>query len=209
MVKDGIYYGVGLGAAGLLLSTVFHPALGAPFFVLAAFCLYFFRDPDRVIPEGPVVVSPADGKVVHLRQTSDGRQRISIFLNVFNVHVNRCPVAGRITGVEYKAGLFKMAHMELASDENEQNTLIIQPDRAGATAVVVKQIAGLIARRIVCYKKVGDSVEKGERFGLIKFGSRTDVFLGPEWRITVKVGDKVAGGSSILATLADRPGSGG
>ena len=206
MVKDGIYYGVGLGAAGLLLSSIFHPAWGAPFFLLAAFCLYFFRDPERTIPDGHVVVSPADGKVVHIRPTPDGGVRISIFLNIFNVHVNRCPVAGRITAIEYKSGSYGMAHKELASEENEQNTLTIQPDRHGAQPVVVKQIAGLIARRIVCYKKIGDRVDKGERFGLIKFGSRADVFLGAEWQTTVQVGDKVAGGSSILATLRRPPG---
>jgi phosphatidylserine decarboxylase len=206
MVKDGIYYGVGLGAAGLLLSSIFHPAWGAPFFVLGAFCLYFFRDPDRVIPQGPVVVSPADGKVVHIRPTPDGGVRISIFLNIFNVHVNRCPIAGRITAIEYKSGSYAMAHREIASDENEQNTLTIDPDRAGSGPVVVKQIAGLIARRIVCYKKIGDHVAKGERFGLIKFGSRADVFLGAEWQPTVQIGDKVAGGNSILAKLRNQRG---
>ena len=206
MVKDGIYYGVGLGAAGLLLSSIFHPAWGVPFFVLAAFCLYFFRDPDRVVPEGPVVVSPADGKVVHIRPTPDGGVRISIFLNIFNVHVNRCPIAGRITAIEYKSGSYGMAHREIASDENEQNTLTIEPDRAGSGPVVVKQIAGLIARRIVCYKKIGDHVAKGERFGLIKFGSRADIFLGAEWQPAVQIGDKVAGGSSILAKLRNQRG---
>jgi phosphatidylserine decarboxylase len=207
MVKDGIYYGVGLGAAGLLLSSIFHPAWGFPFFLLAAFCLYFFRDPERVIPEGPVAVSPADGKVVHIRPTPGGGVRISIFLNIFNVHVNRIPVAGRITAIEYKAGSYLMAHKELASGENEQNTLTIEPDDPAAGPVVVKQIAGLIARRIVCYKKIGERVRKGERFGLIKFGSRADIFLGPEWRPTVKIGDKVAGGSSVLATR-EIPGGG-
>lgn len=207
MVKDGIYYGLGLGAAGLLLSTIFHPAWGTPFFVLAAFCLWFFRDPERAIPEGDVVVSPADGKVVHIRPTPDGGVRLSIFLNIFNVHVNRCPVGGRVTGVEYKAGSYAMAHKEIASDENEQNTLTIEPDDGGGP-VVVKQIAGLVARRIVCYKKIGDRVEKGERFGLIKFGSRADVFLGPEWQLTASVGDKVAGASSVIARKKSPPGDG-
>ncbi len=205
MVKDGIYYGVGLTIAGLLLAVVFHPGWGAPLFILAAFCLYFFRDPERIIPEGDVAVSPADGKVVHIRPTPDGGKRLSIFLNIFNVHVNRIPVSGRITGIEYKAGSFAMAHKEVASEQNEQNTLAIEPDD-GASAVVVKQIAGLVARRIVCYKKIGDRVEKGERFGLIKFGSRADLFLGPEWELTVKVGDKVAGASTTLARKRTSPG---
>ena len=198
MVKDGIYYGVGLTAAGLLLSTIFHPAWGVPFFVLAVFCMWFFRDPERAVPEGDVAVSPADGKVVHIRPEPGGGVRLSIFLNIFNVHVNRTPVAGRVTGVEYKAGAYAMAHKEIASEENEQSTLTIEPSGGGGP-VVVKQIAGLVARRIVCYKKIGDRVEKGERFGLIKFGSRADVFLGPEWELTVKVGDKVAGASSVVA----------
>ena len=208
MVKDGIYYGLGLGAAGLLLSTIFHPAWGVPFFVLAAFCLWFFRDPERKIPNGDVAVSPADGKVVHIRPTPDGGVRVSIFLNIFNVHVNRCPVGGRITGIEYKTGSYAMAHKEIASDENEQNTMTIEPDD-GSSEVTVKQIAGLVARRIVCYKKIGDRVEKGERFGLIKFGSRADLFLGPEWQLAVKVGDKVAGASSIVARRKGPPGGAG
>jgi phosphatidylserine decarboxylase len=143
-----------------------------------------------------VAVSPADGKVVHIRQVDGGRTRVSIFLNIFNVHVNRVPVAGRITEIAYKPGRFVMAHREDASSDNEQNTVTIS---AGDTQVVTRQIAGLIARRIVCRKKVGDEVQKGERFGLIKFGSRVDVFLGPDWELAVKTGDKVRGGSSILA----------
>jgi phosphatidylserine decarboxylase len=196
MEKDGIYYGVALAAAGALVSYFFHPGWGALFFPLALFCVYFFRDPERVIPDGPVAVSPADGKVVHIRQVGGGRTRVSIFLNIFNVHVNRVPVAGRITEVAYKPGRFVMAHREDASSGNEQNTVTIS---AGDTQVVTRQIAGLIARRIVCRKKVGDEVQKGERFGLIKFGSRVDVFLGPDWDLAVKTGDKVRGGSSILA----------
>ncbi|MEX2300135.1 MAG: phosphatidylserine decarboxylase family protein [Bryobacterales bacterium] len=196
MEKDGIYYGVALATAGALVSYFFHPGWGAVFFPLALFCVYFFRDPERVIPDGPVAVSPADGKVVHIRQVDGGRTRVSIFLNIFNVHVNRVPVAGRITEVAYKPGRFVMAHREDASSDNEQNTVTIS---AGDTQVVTRQIAGLIARRIVCRKKVGDEVQKGERFGLIKFGSRVDVFLGPDWELTVSTGDKVRGGSSILA----------
>lgn len=196
MEKDGIYYGVALGAAGALISYLFHPGWGAVFFILAIFCVYFFRDPERAIPNGPVAVSPADGKVVHIRSLDGGQTRVSIFLNIFNVHVNRVPVGGRITDVSYKPGRFVMAHREDASSDNEQNTVTID---AGDTQVVTRQIAGLIARRIVCRKKVGDEVEKGERFGLIKFGSRVDVFFGPDWELAVKPGDKVRGGSSILA----------
>jgi phosphatidylserine decarboxylase len=196
MEKDGIYYGLGLGAAGVLVSYFFHPGWAAPFFGLALFCVYFFRDPERVIPAGPVAVSPADGKVVHVRQLDAGNTRVSIFLNIFNVHVNRAPVEGRITDISYQPGRFVMAHREEASSENEQNTLTID---SGGARVVTRQIAGLIARRIVCRKKPGDTVKRGERFGLIKFGSRVDVFFGPEWELAVKPGDKVRGGSSVLA----------
>jgi len=196
MVADGIYYAVALSAGGALVWYLTQPAFGAPLFLLAAFCLYFFRDPERVIPEGPVAVSPADGKVVGI--VGDGAEctRISIFLNVFDVHVNRSPVAGRITNVEYHKGKFLVASREIASTQNERNAMTVE---GGGTSVRFVQIAGLIARRIVCYKKTGDQVDKGERIGLIKFGSRVDIFLGPEWEIQVKMGERVAGGSSILA----------
>lgn len=200
MVKDGLYYGAGFSAAGLLVAAIFSGWWSVPFFVLAAFCVYFFRDPERVIPDGPVAVSPADGKVVHLRSLGGGQHRVSIFLNIFNVHVNRVPVSGTVTAVEYRPGTFKMAHLEDASTENEQNTVTID---GPAGPVTVRQIAGLIARRIVCDKQAGDSVAKGERFGLIKFGSRVDIFFGPEWELAVKPGDKVRGGSSIVATLRE------
>lgn len=196
MVVDGIYYAVGLSAGGALVWYLTQPAFSAPLFVLAAFCLYFFRDPNRLIPEGPVAVSPADGKVVGIAGDDSECTRISIFLNIFDVHVNRSPVAGKITGVEYHKGRFLVASREVASTENERNAVTVAGD---GTSVRFVQIAGLIARRIVFYKKANDQVEKGERVGLIKFGSRVDVFLGPEWEILVKMGEHVAGGSSILA----------
>jgi phosphatidylserine decarboxylase len=201
MVKDGIYYALAFSAAGVLLWLI-HPAFAAPLFLLALFCLYFFRDPDRTIPDGPVAVSPADGKVVGIIGDGAGAEctRISIFLNVFDVHVNRAPIAGRIASVEYTKGHFLVASRELASSQNERNTVTIAGTTAGdATSVRFAQIAGLIARRIVFYKKLGDTVAKGERVGLIKFGSRVDIFLGPEWEIKVRPGERVSGGSSILA----------
>jgi len=203
MIKDGIYYGAGFGLAALAVGLVFSPWWAAPLALVAAFCLWFFRDPERKIPEGPVAVSAADGVVTHVRELGDGRTRISVFLNIFDVHVNRTPVAGTLEAVEYSRGRFKMAHLESASERNERNALTIQPDRPDASPVVVKQIAGLVARRIVCYKQAGDRLAAGERFGLIKFGSRTDVELGPEWELTVRVGDRVAGGSSVIARLRD------
>ncbi|MHC4295445.1 MAG: phosphatidylserine decarboxylase [Planctomycetota bacterium] len=196
MVKDGVYYGLALSAAGIAVSLVFGAAWGAPFFLVAAFCLYFFRDPERQVPGGPVAVAPSDGKVVHIRPYEDGTRRVSIFLNIFDVHVNRVPIAGEIIEKSYQRGRFLLAHREAASVENEQAALTIQGER---TKVVVKQIAGAVARRIVCNKAVGDSVDKGERFGLIKFGSRMDVFLGPEWDLLVRPGDRVKAGSSVLA----------
>lgn len=197
MVKDGIYYGLSWVAAGVVLGVWIHPAAGAPCFALAAFCLYFFRDPERQAPPGPVAVSPADGKVVDIRPVGeDGSRRVSIFLNVFDVHVNRAPIAGRITDIRYTRGKFKVASLDEASTENEQNALVVDD---GRSRVTFKQIAGLVARRIVCHKKIGDSVEKGERFGLIKFGSRMDVILGPEWELMVECGERVRAGSSVLA----------
>jgi phosphatidylserine decarboxylase len=196
MVIDGIYYALALSAGGAAVWYLTRPAFGIPLFLLAAFCLYFFRDPDRTIPDGSVAVSPADGKVVAVRTDDPSSSRISIFLNVFDVHVNRAPIAGAITKIEYTKGQFLVASREVASSQNERNTFTIQGQ---GTRVGFSQIAGLIARRIVCYKKPGDQVAKGERVGLIKFGSRVDVFLGPEWEITVKPGERVAGGSSILA----------
>jgi phosphatidylserine decarboxylase len=142
------------------------------------------------------MVSPADGKVVAVREVEPGQVRISIFLNIFNVHVNRTPIPGTVADVQYQKGKFLVASHEAASLENEQNTLVI----AGkGTRVVCRQIAGLIARRIVCYKRPGDSVKAGERIGYIKFGSRVDVIFGPEWSASVKTGDRVSAGTSVLA----------
>jgi len=200
MVRDGIYYAAALAAAGAALAWLALP-LGIPFFIVALFCLYFFRDPERVAPDGPVAVSPADGRIVAVKAEPDGQTRVSIFLNIFDVHVNRTPIAGKITGVSYQPGRFLVASREGASSDNEQNVITVEGD---GTRVVFKQIAGLIARRIVFWKKAGDVVSTGERIGLIKFGSRVDVFLGPEWEIAVSVRERVAAGSSVIARR--RPG---
>lgn len=196
MVKDGIYYALGLACGGAVVWYLTSPAWGAPLFLLALFCLYFFRDPDRVVPTGPVAVSPADGKVVAIRRETPDSTRISIFLNIFDVHVNRSPIAGTISQVRYQPGQFMPANKELASTRNEQNMITVDD---GNTTVTFSQIAGLIARRIVFYKRAGDQVNKGERIGLIKFGSRVDIFLGPEWELTVQEGARVSAGSSVLA----------
>ena len=196
MVVDGIYYALALSAGGAVVAYLSRPWFGVPLFVLALFCLYFFRDPDRGIPSGPVAVSPADGKVVAVKAESPTVTRVSIFLNIFDVHVNRTPISGKITDVRYDKGQFLVASKEEASSQNEQNTVTVEGD---GTRVRFKQIAGLIARRIVFNKKLGDTVTAGERVGLIKFGSRVDVEFGPEWEILVKPGMRVAAGSSIIA----------
>jgi phosphatidylserine decarboxylase len=196
MVIDGIYYALALTAGGAAVWYLSRPGFAIPLFLLALFCLYFFRDPERIPPDGPVAVSPADGKVVAILTDSSSSTRVSIFLNIFDVHVNRAPIAGNIKCVEYNKGRFLVASREIASSQNERNTVTIE---GNGTSIGFSQIAGLIARRIVFYKKPGDQVSKGERVGLIKFGSRVDVFLGPEWEIAVKIGEHVAGGSTILA----------
>ncbi len=147
-----------------------------------------------------MAVSPADGKVVAVKHESATETRISIFLNIFDVHVNRAPIAGTIAEVRYSKGQFHVASREECSTENEQNVVTVRGD---GTCVVFKQIAGLIARRIVFNKRPGDLVSKGERVGLIKFGSRVDVLFGPEWDIAVKPGMRVAAGSSIIARRCD------
>jgi phosphatidylserine decarboxylase len=199
MVRDGIYYGLAAFLVALLLGW-FWPPLAIPPVLLGAFFLWFFRDPDRVIPTMPgAIVSPADGKITFVGPVDlNGRRvnRISIFLNVFNVHVNRSPWAGVITHVEYRKGKFVNAMDEGSSEQNEQNIATVEGD---GQSVTFKQIAGLIARRIVFTKNLGDTVACGERIGLIKFGSRCDVFFDAAASFQVKLGDKVQGGSSILA----------
>ena len=198
MVIDGILYGVGSFAGGVLAAWLTGiPLLAAPFFVFGVFCLYFFRDPDRTPPAGADMVSPADGKVMEVKPEDSGLTRISIFLNVFDVHVNRSPVAGRITDVQYRQGQFLVASKELASAANEQNVVTVET--SDGIRVIYKQIAGLIARRIVFNKTAGQQVALGERIGLMKFGSRMDVLLGPEWKVLVVPGQRVVAGESLLA----------
>jgi phosphatidylserine decarboxylase len=197
IIPDGIYYACGLTLVGLAFGYWLNPWAGVPFYIFAVFCLYFFRDPERVPPSGDVIVAPADGKVAAVREISPGETRVSIFLNIFDVHVNRTPIPGKITEVVYQKGKFINASHEAASLENEQNTLVVE---GAGTRVVCRQIAGLIARRIICYKRAGDRVAAAERIGYIRFGSRVDVFFGPEWRASVKVGDRVRAGTSVLAS---------
>lgn len=180
------------------------PWIAGVFGILLLFVTYFFRDPEREIPSDTnVVVSPADGKVVEIVTEKDpilGKsfKRISIFLSVFNVHIQRMPISGKIEKVLYNQGKFLAAFNHKASLDNEQNTILISN---GKTHVLVKQIAGLIARRLVCWVQSGDKLEKGQRFGLIRFGSRVDLFLPENSRITVAIGDRVEGGSSVMGFL--------
>ena len=196
IVIDGIYYAAALAGAGVIVRWLAGPWFAAPLWLLAAFCLYFFRDPDRPIPQGPVAVAPADGKVVAVKPEGPALNRVSIFLNIFDVHVNRAPIGGAIAAVEYHEGQFHVASREACSTQNEQNIVTVEDQ---GSRVVFKQIAGLIARRIVFNKKPGDRVSTGERVGLIKFGSRMDVLLGPEWEIVVQPGERVSAGSSMIA----------
>src|SRR5256885_1989682 len=200
MVKEGLYFGLPPLAVGLLAFALGWRVMGILLVFLAAFVFYFFRDPERVIPAEPgAIVSPADGRVVVVTdEAHDGRpgKRISVFLAIWNVHVNRSPAEGTIVRMNYCPGKFSAAMRECASSENEQNVISLSTP---AGEIIFKQIAGLIARRVVCWKKEGDAVRRGERIGLVRFGSRADLWLPRDSDILVKVGDHVKGGSSILA----------
>ena len=206
MVDDGYYYALALVGVAVLMGWMAGPLWGLPACLLALFFLWFFRDPERAIPASAgAVVSPADGKVTDVSSIRiDGvqRTRVSIFLNVFDVHVNRSPVAGVIREVRYQKGKYLNAMNPASAELNEQNAVTIEGDEQ---TVVFKQIAGLLARRIVSTKKVGDRVDRGERVGLIKFGSRVDVLLDATATMQIKVGDRVKGGASVLAYLPGEP----
>jgi phosphatidylserine decarboxylase len=204
MVRDGYLYAAPLVAAAILLGWLTNPAWAVIPCLLAFFFLWFFRDPERAIPQDAgAVVSPGDGKVTDVSTvTVAGRQqvRLSIFLSVFNVHVNRSPIAGTIRDVRYQRGKYLNAMNQTSAELNEQNIVTVESEGDGQT-VVFKQIAGLLARRIVFHPKVGDRLERGQRVGLIKFGSRVDVVLDASARVNVKIGDRVKGGASVLAYL--------
>ena len=204
MVRDGYFYGLGLlVAAGLVFWLTSWPWAIIPI-LLAAFFLWFFRDPERAIPTEPgLIVSPGDGLVTETVRidTPDGqRQRISIFLSVFDVHVNRSPIGGTIRAVRYRKGLYLNAMNPASADKNEQNVVTVRGD---GYEVVFKQIAGLLARRIVFVPAEGSRIERGQRVGLIKFGSRVDVLVPVEAELRVKPGVRVKGGSSVLAEMPE------
>jgi phosphatidylserine decarboxylase len=200
------------GAVVTLLAVLFTPVwLAVVCGALSLFILWFFRDPARRIPDGEgLVVSPADGRVVEVAPGIDGPgldgggyTRVAIFLSVFNVHVNRAPVAGTVKGVEYTRGRFLSAWDARATTENERNRIdLVSGEEPEGRLIPFTQIAGLIARRIACYKKPGDTVHRGERVGLIRFGSRTEILIPPGYEVTVAKGDTVRGGSVVIARRA-------
>jgi len=202
MVRDGYFYALGLIAAAVLVGWLASPAWAIIPMLLALFFLWFFRDPERTIPqEAGAIVSPADGKVTDVSTVTAGNEkqtRLSIFLSVFDVHVNRSPIAGVVHDIRYQRGKFLNAMNKASAEQNEQNIVTVEGD---GQKVVFKQIAGLLARRIVFNPKIGDRVGRGQRVGLIKLGSRVDVLLDASAPVNVKVGDRVKGGASVLAHL--------
>ncbi len=204
VAKEGVPFIFLAGLATIVFALLKWEIAAVAALAVTAFVLYFFRDPERVVPEeSGLVVAPADGKVI---EVVDGVQaplsnqsvsRISIFMNVFNVHVNRCPIAGKVKRIEYQQGGFLPADKKEALIRNEQNKLLIE-DRKGLKITLV-QVAGLIARRIVCWAEVGDQLRRGQRFGLIRFGSRVDIYLPSQYGIEIKKGNKVWAGQTILA----------
>lgn len=211
MVREGYYFGLPPLLIGLLLAaygTVLSTSVGGVLIFLGLFVFYFFRNPERKIPtESGVIVSPADGRVVVVRdEENQGRpgKRISIFLAIWNVHVNRAPAAGTIKRLDYKPGKFLAAWAEAASLENEQNVFTQSTEHG---EIVYKQIAGWVARRVVSWKKTGDEVARGELIGLVRFGSRMDVWLPETAEIAVSPGQNVKGGSSVLARFPETVGA--
>lgn len=203
MVRDGLYYGVTLLVVAVIVYLGTHwISLTVIPFLLAVFFLWFFRDPERRIPTEPgLIVSPGDGKVEEaewIETTAGSRFRVSIFLSVFDVHVNRVPISGKVTLMEYREGQFLNAMSPESAILNEQTLVVIEDEHH---SVSFKQIAGLLARRIVCDLKTGDNVLRGQRMGMIKFGSRVDVLMPADIELRVKPGDRVQGGTSILAVL--------
>jgi phosphatidylserine decarboxylase len=206
IVQEGIPFIIPLGAATLIVFFAGFPWVTVLIFLLTLFVVWFFRNPERTIPDHPLqLISPADGKVIRIEEvTSEERSgrsflKISIFMNVFNVHVNRIPYSGEVFTIRYTPGKFLSANLDKASMLNERNTVMIRTD--DGREIMTVQIAGLIARRIVCWLKEGVKVKKGERFGLIRFGSRVEVFLPLGSTLLVKIGDKVRAGETPIGEL--------
>lgn len=205
VASEGWPFIIPLAIVTALLFALGWKNIGIVALLLTLFVLFFFRDPERTIPQGKgVVVSPADGRVIVVKDTYEPDylkqdvKQISIFLSVFNVHVNRSPVEGTVELVKYNPGKFHVASVDKASLDNEQTAMVISHAKY---KILVKQIAGLIARRIVCYAKSGDTIKTGERYGLIRFGSRVDIFLPKDAELKVNVGDRVKGARDVIGVL--------
>lgn len=205
IASAGLTYILILGITSAVLALVPYTSakvISALFLILTLFCIYFFRDPERNIPKDPsFILSPADGKILEIveensPQLGEKVKVIKIFLSIFNVHVQRAPINGKIVKIDYKEGKFLDARHPKASDENENNSITIEGENC---KMVVKQIAGLIARRILCWVKVGDAVEVGARLGLIQFGSQVDLYLPNDVEILCNKGEEVEGGLTVLA----------
>ena len=206
VVREGLVFIFPLLSISVFLWILGISAWAWFFSLLTVFVISFFRDPERTIPAGDkAILSPADGKIIRIESCTEERflkgpaLKISIFMSVFNVHVNRIPLSGRIAEVAYRPGKFVSANLDKASAANEQNALLLEA--AGGTKLLFVQIAGLIARRIVCWVRKGDPVERGRRFGMIRFGSRMDVYLPPNIQIQARLGQKAYGGQTILGYL--------
>ena len=206
LAREGRWHIALAAGAALAVHYFAGPAWAAPFWIVLVFILQFFRDPPRQVPDAPdAVICPADGKVIALGEVEDPylkrpSKRVSVFMNVFNVHSNRSPVAGKIMERWYRPGKFVNAALDKAALDNERNALWIRTDRG--QDVVVVQVAGLIARRILCYVQPGERIARGERYGFIRFGSRVDVYLPLEARFEVSLGDSVKGAADVIARLA-------
>jgi len=206
IAREGFPFIIPLAAVTIIAFLAGYTWLCAVLFLLTLFVLWFFRNPERETPEGQrVVTSPADGKVIRIEETTSDElpgipfRKISVFMNVFNVHVNRIPCAGEVFSIRYRAGKFLSANLDKASELNERNIVLIRmPD---GREIITVQIAGVIARRIVCWLKEGMQVQKGERFGLVRFGSRLEVFLPLGTKILVRLGDKVRAGETPIGEL--------
>ena len=205
LAREGWPYISAAVIAAILVSVFFGFVWSLPLWLIAIFIIQFFRDPPRAIPAQPnAVLSPADGRIVRVQKTVDPYTQadsllVSVFMNVFNVHSNRSPVDGTIERVDYKAGTFVNADLDKASTENERNALVMK--LPGGQRISVVQVAGLIARRILCYVKAGQALSRGQRYGFIRFGSRVDVYLPLSATPKVAVGDKVYATTTVIAEL--------
>jgi phosphatidylserine decarboxylase len=206
IAREGWIFIFLFGAISALFFSFGFWILGVPLLFLTLFTVYFFRNPERVGPEGDgLVISPADGRVVEVSQlenndyTSGPSKKIGIFMSVFNVHVNRAPISGEVQDIKYHPGKFLVASRDKASNDNERNAIILDIGKSSPIAVV--QIAGLVARRIVCYLSKGLKICQGERLGLIRFGSRVDVYLPLESDVDVSIGDRVKAGVTIIGRV--------